>query len=232
MTAMPALEILASSGLGALLGLRHAFEPDHLVAVSTLASHERGGIRGALLGLFWGAGHTLALVLVGAVLVVLQTEMPQGAVTLFELLVAVMLVGLGVRAIRQAARQGPSGPDHVHRHGRIVHRHAGMPAHVHVGSWTFARRPLLVGIVHGLAGTGALTALVLTTLPSTGARLVYMVQFGVGSTLGMAVLSGFLGWPLARLGAHHAVCRVLSFAVGCLSTVLGVMWGYSAYARF
>lgn len=226
------LDILTSSGLGSLLGLRHAFEPDHLAAVSTLASHERGGIRGVLLGLFWGAGHTLALVLVGAVLVVLQREMPTGVATLFECLVAVMLVGLGLRAIAQAARQGPTGPDRVHRHGLIVHRHAGVPAHVHVGTWTFARRPLLVGIVHGLAGTGALTALVLTTLPSTWARLVYMVLFGAGSTLGMAVLSGLLGWPLARLGAHHAVCRVLSFSVGCLSTVLGVLWGYSAYARF
>ena len=101
-----------------------------------------------------------------------------------------MLIGLGLRAIYLAARQGPAGPAHVHHHGHTVHVHQGAPAHIHIGTWTLARRPLLVGAIHGLAGSGALTALVLTTLPSTAARLTYMVVFGLGSTLGMAALSG------------------------------------------
>ena len=119
---------------------------------------------------------------------------------LFEFCVALMLVGLGLRAIYLAARQGPAGPVHVHHHGSRVHVHQGTPAHIHIGAWTLARRPLLVGAIHGLAGSGALTALVLTTLPSTAARLTYMAVFGLGSTLGMAALSGLLGWPLARIG--------------------------------
>ena len=82
--------------------------------------------------------------------------------------------------------------------------HRGRPAHIHIGAWTLARRPLLVGAVHGLAGSGALTALVLTTLPTTAARLTYMALFGLGSTLGMAALSGLLGWPLARAWRNHA----------------------------
>ncbi len=228
---MPVLEIITSSGLGSLLGMRHALEPDHLAAVSTLVTGERSSVRAAMLGVFWGLGHTLALVAVGAVLVVLRAEMPARGSDLFELLVAVMLVGLGARAICLAARQGPTGPAHVHHHGRRVHVHAGATPHVHVGRWTLARRPLMVGAVHGLAGSGALTALVLATLSSTTARITYMALFGVGSTLGMAALSGLLGWPIARIGTHHRVARAMSLAVGCLSIVLGLVWGYPLTSR-
>src|SRR5262249_36231926 len=132
------------------------------------------------------------------------------------------------RAILQAIRQGQEGPLQVHRHGRIVHRHAASPAHVHMGAWTLARRPLLVGAVHGLAGSGALTALVLTTLPSTSARLIYMALFGLGPTFGMAALSGLPGWPLARFSTHHAVARGISVVVGTVSIGLGIFWGIQA----
>src|SRR5262249_26957410 len=156
----PFLDLVTSSGLGSLLGMRHALEPDHLAAVSTLVSEERSGYKAALLGVCWGLGHTLSLVVVGAVLVVLRAAMPEGLADAFEFGVALMLVGLGLRAIYIAARQGPSGPTHVHHHGSMVHSHAGAAAHLHIGGWTLARRPLLIGAVHGLAGSGALTALV------------------------------------------------------------------------
>jgi UPF0716 family protein affecting phage T7 exclusion len=80
--------------------------------------------------------------------------------------------------------------------------------------------------VHGLAGSGALTALVVTTLPSTVTRLAYLMLFGVGSTVGMVVLSGLLGWPLARMGAGHVCRRTFSLAAGSVSTALGLFWGY------
>jgi hypothetical protein len=228
---VPLLDIVASSGLGSLLGVRHAFEPDHLAAMSTLVSRERSGGKAALLGMCWGIGHSLSLFLVGTALVVLRARIPSSVSDLFELAVAVMLIGLGARAIVMAARQGESGPPHIHRHGLIVHSHGGGPAHVHIGAWTFARRPLLIGAIHGLAGSGALTALVLSTLPSTAERLAYVVLFGIGSTVGMATLSGVLGWPLARLGDHQGIARGLSLAVGCLSTMVGVLWGYPLVAR-
>ena len=228
---MPLLELLTSSSLGSLLGMRHALEPDHLAAVSTLVTHERNIRKAALLGVCWGLGHTLSLVAVGAALVLLRAEMPAYAADLFEFFVALMLVGLGLRAIYLASRQGAAGPAHVHRHGGVVHQHAGALAHVHVGRWTLARRPLLVGAVHGLAGSGALTALVLATLPSTSARLAYMLLFGLGSTAGMAALSGLLGWPMARIGRHALFARALSLLVGCLSAGLGVFWGYPLLAR-
>jgi hypothetical protein len=223
---MPVIELMTSSGLGSLLGMRHALEPDHLAAMSTLVTGERNSYKAALLGACWGLGHTLTLVAAGAVLVLLRAEMPARLSDAFELSVALMLVALGVRAIYLAARQGPAGPVHAHQHGRVAHVHPGATAHVHIGTWTLARRPLLVGAVHGLAGSGALTALVLATLPSTSARLTYMAVFGLGSTLGMAALSGLLGWPLARMGNHHAVARGVSIAVGCVSTTLGLAWGY------
>src|SRR5206468_2242920 len=170
---MPVLELITSSGLGSLLGMRHALEPDHLAAVSTLVSHERSSTKAAFLGLCWGIGHTLSLLAVGAALLVLRAEMSASASDFFEFIVALMLVLLGLRAILQSIRQGPHGPAHVHRHGHLVHTHAASPRHVHIGSWTLARRPLIVGAIHGLAGSGALTALVLTTLPTMTARLSY-----------------------------------------------------------
>ena len=228
---MPAFEILTGSALGSLLGMRHALEPDHLTAVSTLVTGERSSVRAAMLGASWGVGHTLSLVLVGASLVVLRAEMPARIADVFEMFVAIMLVGLGIRAIALAVRQGAIGPTHTHHHGPVVHRHAGATPHVHVGRWTLARRPLLVGAVHGLAGSGALTALVLATLTSTAARITYMALFGFGSTLGMAILSGLLGWPLAKIGANRTMIRALSVAIGCLSIGLGIFWGYPLTSR-
>ena len=228
---MPVLELMTSSGLGSLLGMRHALEPDHLAAVTTLVTGERSGYKAAFLGVCWGLGHTFALIAAGTVLVILRAEMPVRAADAFEFCVALMLIGLGLRAIYLAARQGAAGPAHIHHHGHTVHVHQGAPAHVHIGTWTLARRPLLVGAVHGLAGSGALTALVLATLPTTAARLTYMVVFGLGSTLGMAALSGLLGWPLARAGQHRGLARALSLAVGCASTALGLAWGYPLVGR-
>jgi hypothetical protein len=195
-----------------------------------------------MLGAFWGLGHTLSLVIVGAVLVVLRAEMPTRVSDLFELIVAIMLVGLGIRAIALAVRLGPLGPTHVHHHGHLVNTHAGGRPHVHVrlrgfhsggpaDEWTLAKRPPLVGAVHGLAGSGAQTALVLATPTSTTARITYMALFGFGSTLGMAALSGLLGWPVARLGANRTLARAISLAAGCTSIVLGVFWGYPLTSR-
>ena len=225
------MDLLLSSWLGSLAGMRHALEPDHLAAVTTLLSRERSSARAAWLGVSWGLGHTLALVGVAAAVMLVRSELPHAATEAFELLVAMMLVGLGVRALRQAARQGPMGPARLHRHGRIIHQHAGVTSHVHLAGWTLARRPLVIGLLHGLAGSGTLTALVLATMSSPVMQLAYVVLFGLGSTLGMAALSGLLGWPLARFGHHHAVARVVSLTVGAVSTVLGVAWGYPIVAR-
>jgi len=184
-----------------------------------------------MLGVCWGLGHTAALVVVGIALILLRAEMPPRVADLFELGVAVMLVGLGVRAIVRAAREGGLGPSATHAHHGVVHRHAGVPQHVHMGRFTLARRPLLVGLVHGLAGSGALTALVLATLPTAAARITYMTLFGLGSSVGMAALSGLLGWPLTRLDQQGRALRIVSLVVGLVSTGLGLAWGAPLVSR-
>jgi len=212
------LGFAASAGLGALLGMRHALEPDHLAAVSTLMTGERSSAKAALLGACWGVGHTLTLLTAGALLVVMRAEMPAIAARVFEICVVLLLVGFGVRAMYQGVRRVPAGPTHSHRRPLAF-------SPFRVDRWTLAR-PLLVGAVHGLAGSGALIALVVTTLPSTVTQLGYLTLFGVGSTVGMAALSGLLGWPIARLGAHHVCARTFSLAVGGVSIALGLSWGY------
>ena len=221
-SALP-LGFAASAGLGTLLGMRHALEPDHLAAVSTLMTGERSSAKAAWLGACWGLGHTLTLLTTGALLVGLQTDMPASAAQILEASVVLLLVAFGVRAIYRGGCRVPAGPTHSHR--RSV---AFSP--FQMDRWTLAR-PLFVGAVHGLAGSGAMTALVVTTLPSTATRLGYLMLFGVGSIVGMAALSGLLGWPIARLGAHHGVTRAASLAVGSVSTALGLFWGYPFIAR-
>ena len=210
------LGFAASAGLGALLGMRHALEPDHLAAVSTLMTGERSSAKAAWLGAWWGLGHTLTLFAAGTLLVMMQTEMPAIAARTCEVGVVLLLIGFGMRAIYQGARRAPAGPTHTHRK-------PGTSSSFRVDRWT-AARPFLVGAVHGLAGSGALTAIVATTLPSTMTRLGYLFLFGVGSTAGMAVLSGLMGWPLARLGANLWFTRTVSLIVGCVSTALGLVW--------
>jgi hypothetical protein len=144
--------------------------------------------------------------------------MPAGAVRLFELGVVLLLIGFGIRAIYHGARRVPAGPTHSHRT-------SGGLTSFRVDRWVLAR-PFLVGAVHGLAGSGALIAVVVTTLPSTMTQLGYLLLFGVGSTVGMAALSGLLGWPIARLGANQSMARTLSLVVGCVSTALGLFWSY------
>jgi len=225
------MDSISGAVLGILLGMRHAGEPDHLAAIGTLVAEERSPRSGLRLGAFWGLGHTLALLAVAVLLTALQARLPARMADLFELGVAFMLLALGTRALARAVREGASGPSTVHAHGTDRHEHRGPERHVHLGPWTLSWRPLLVGIVHGLAGSGALTALVLASLPTTSARLWYVALFGAGSIAGMAILSGLAGWPLARIGRRPGAARILSGATGVFSIVLAVAWAWPLVGR-
>jgi len=194
--------------LGLLLGARHALEPDHLVAVSVLVSRRATPGAGARLGLAWGLGHSASLLAVGCTLSVLGARLPSAASAAFELLVAVMLLTLGGRAVVRAARGTVASPS--------------------PSSWAVVRQPLLVGVVHGLAGSGALTAIALAGLPTLQARLAYIVLFGLGSVAGMSALAGLAGWPLARLAGARTPFRWLTAATGTLSLLVGLAWAWSA----
>jgi hypothetical protein len=220
---------LAGIVLGLLVGLRHAFEADHLTAVSTLVTEARDGRRGAWLGALWGVGHTLALVVVGIVLMIAGARLPLHVAAGFECAVSAMLILLGVRAIVRAPAAPPPDaitlrPVQPHWHGPFAHVHSEATAHLHAPRRTVAWRPLLVGLVHGLAGSGALTALVFAELPTTGLRIAYITLFGVGSVAGMAVASGIAGASLHALARRPGTRRRLSQLTGAVSIVVGCLW--------
>lgn len=220
---MPAvISPLAGVLLGAAVGARHAFEPDHLTAMATLASEARDGRRGAVLGALWGLGHTISLTAVGLVLIAIDGALPARLAAGFELAVSAVLIALGVRAIARAVGDMRRGASRGHAHGGHHHVHAGATAHVHLGAATFALRPLVVGLVHGLAGSGALTALAFARVPSPAARAAFVIVFGLGSIAGMAAVSALAGASLRRwLGGPR---RGLTIAAGALSIALGVLW--------
>jgi high-affinity nickel-transport protein len=220
--------VLASLGalaVGTLLGVRHAFEPDHVAAVTTLVLEAKSAWRGAILGAAWGIGHTISLVILGTLLIVTRTVLSAQAGAAFEIAVAAMLIGLGARAVWQAVRSGATGATHAHRHGPAdVHVHGGPRAHVHVAGRTLAWRPFAVGLVHGLAGTGAITAFVFAKLPDVASRVGYIALFGLGSVAGMAVATGVAGAYLCRIATSHRRRSVLAVATGVGSIALGIVW--------
>jgi hypothetical protein len=210
--------------LGLLVGVRHAFEPDHLTAVSTLVSEARDGRRGAVLGAIWGIGHTLSLVTVGIVLAIVDASLPGQVAATFELAVSAMLILLGARAIMIAIRSPGRGPLRAHSHGTFAHAHPDGAPHIHLAGRAVAWRPLVVGLIHGLAGSGALTALVFAELPGAALRIIYIATFGLGSVAGMAIASGVAGVSLRAAANARDVRRTLSLVTGVASIAVGVLW--------
>jgi hypothetical protein len=200
------LALLTAGLLALTLGMRHAVEPDHLAAVSTLVAEQGGGRRAALLGAWWGVGHTLALLALGGLLLAVRVHISGRLDDLFELAVAGTLLVLGARALRRAHR-------------------AEAPHHQHRG------RPLVVGVVHGLAGTGALTALVLGSMPSVGSGLWFMTWFGLGAIVGMALLAGLAGLAVRRLTLSPRAQARLGVAAGALSLGFGLVKGWPLAVR-
>lgn len=226
------LVALTACLLGFANGLRHALEPDHLAAVSSFVAGERSARASVRYAAAWGTGHAVMLVLAAGALVLLKTELSLRTSDLLELVVAVVLVALGVRGLRQASTLGRRGAPTRHAHGALEHEHAGAPDHVHVSGWTLARLPFLVGLVHGLAGSGALAALVASNLESTAFTLVFIAIYAIGAACGMAALAGILGWPLARLARSPRVMPALVGVSACASLVVGVLWAAPIVMRF
>jgi hypothetical protein len=222
--------------LALVLGARHASEPDHLVAVSTLVADAPNARRAATLGAIWGIGHSAALLCVGGALMILHWQLPDRLAAVFELGVACMLLALGAQSIAAALKLRAAERKHVFRAhaGSLVkpgyHSHGGGRMHRHDAKQR-TRRPLLIGLVHGLAGSGALTALALANMPSLGSGLAYIGFFGLGSVLGMAALSGLVGAPLARFTARKPVQVAALVATGALSLAVGVAWGWPLLSR-
>jgi hypothetical protein len=214
--------LFSSCALGAAVGAQHALEPDHLAAVSTIvADHPR---RAAWMGAIWGLGHAAALLVVGCALIIARTELPETGVAALELAVAGMLNVLGARNLWRAGQSG--GPVLLHRHGGHTHAHAADDqGHIHVVGRAFSIRPLVIGLIHGLAGSGGLAALAAARMPSTATALAYIALFGAGSVAGMALVSGAFGATLGRLLRGRA--RLLVAATGAVSVACGIAWAWT-----
>lgn len=217
--------------LGFVLGMRHALEADHLAAVASLATRACSLDRTIRLGATWGLGHTLTLFLCGSLVLLLDLAMPLRLARGLELAVGIMLVLLGADVLRRLV--GERLHFHVHRHaGGVMHFHAHTHApgephdpdrHRHEHPKGFPVRALLVGMVHGMAGSAALLLLTLETLHSVPLGLFYILLFGAGSLVGMALLSAVIALPLrysARTltGVHNS----LQALIGLSTVVLGL----------
>jgi ABC-type nickel/cobalt efflux system permease component RcnA len=227
--------LLAAAGLGFVLGLRHAFEPDHLAAVSTLASRQGRLKDGAVLGLAWGLGHTATIGAVALVVLVTGVRLPETFSLAAELFVALLLMLLGFPVVARYAR----GRWHMHAHrhdGRDaphfhLHRHDAGAAHAHAHPAWDARRSLGLGVAHGLAGSAAIIVLLAAAAPTAAARLAYVAAFGAGTVLGMLAVSlsiGLLARMTSRAGARWA--SALHVATAAASVAAGLVVALRAAA--
>lgn len=202
-----------------LLGLEHALEPDHVVAVSTIVTQSEGVAKALLTGSLWGFGHTMTLLVAGILAILLKVRFPPVISLLFELSVGLMLVLLGIWALRNVKRMKLHF--HVHSHNGKTHAHL----HSHKVSETHdhAHLPFSVGVFHGLAGSGTLLLLVMSTMADVTQGFLFMAAFGGGLIVAMSIISSALSLPLALSGKMSGITRSVS-ATGAalLSIALGI----------
>jgi len=254
--------ILLIIGIGFFLGMRHATDPDHVVAVSTIVSRERSISRAGWIGILWGIGHTLTILVVGAAIILFGVVIPPRLGLTLEFSVALMLILLGVLNLTGAMhwlshRFSPAHPQHqgthshLHSHGDYAHLHphshgavtASNDAMEHHGSeaeppgWLrapFARfgifhslRPLLIGVVHGLAGSAAVALLVLGTIREARWAVFYLLVFGLGTIVGMMLMTLAFAVPFTFAGSRFAwLNKGLVTATGVASLIFGLFVAY------
>lgn len=209
--------------IGFLFGLRHALDADHIAAVASLATRSRGPGETVRMGIAWGLGHAATLFLVCALVLALDLGFSERIAHTAEFLVGVMLVALGIDVIRRALRDRLHV--HAHRHGGgsvhvHMHSHAGesrheTSAHAHEHRTGLPRRAVMVGLMHGLAGSAALLLLSVGAAGNVAFGLLYVALFGIGSMAGMAVLSLSMALPL------RSFARSASWALNGLNLVIG-----------
>ncbi len=193
--------------VGLFLGMRHATDADHVVAITTITSRERTLRGAAMIGAVWGVGHTATVLLVGSAIAVFGLVVPRRVGLSMEMSVAAMLIVLGALNLRGALR-----------HVQVAARGGGLRRHL---------RPLMIGVVHGLAGSAAVSLLVVSTIRSRSGALLYLGVFGVGTILGMTLLTVAMATPLAAAtrslgGVHRTMARV----TGVISICVGLVVAY------
>jgi len=218
-------------GFGFVLGLKHALDADHLIAVSTIVSERKGFWSSSIVGALWGLGHTAALLIVGLLVIAFHLTIPGKIAQGMEFAVAMMLVLLGANVLLKVLR-GATFHVHAHEHHRHLHVHPHLhephlhhqesknPHHDHASA--VGKKPFFVGMVHGMAGSAALMLLVLATISSRPLALLYIGIFGIGSVGGMFLMSTLIGLPFSFTARHERLNAIVRTASGILSVVFGL----------
>jgi high-affinity nickel permease len=216
----------AALSLGFVLGLRHALDADHIAAVSALVSQHRSVVRSCVLGTCWGAGHTAALLAAASAVIAFKLTISPAVERGLEVGVACMLILLGGHVLLKAVgswglhQHADAHDGHLHSHLHLHGAAQDTDDHVHV--LRLGGRPFAVGVLHGMAGSAALMLLVLTSIASPLAGLLYVLVFGVGATAGMFLLSGLIGLPFAlTAGRSDAARRAIQILAGAASLCVG-----------
>ena len=227
--------MLVALSIGFLLGLKHATDADHVVAVSTIAGEFGNAWRGIWVGASWGLGHTTPLLAVGLVILLLKEavlERYEAVAPLLEFGVGVMLVVLGAQVFFNLRRRrlhvqahAHSGPDHVHIHATnragAEPREIGGHVHFRPGPPMFRLKSYVIGAVHGLAGSAAVMLVLLPQISSFWVGLGYLVLFGIGTMISMAMITVVLGVPFAVGGRFRGLDRAVARVAGAASLVFG-----------
>jgi len=247
---------LAILAIGFFLGMRHATDPDHVIAVSTIVSRERSIAKAAFIGVLWGLGHTLTILAVGAAIILFGLAIPARIGLTMEFCVGLMLILLGVLNLTgtmkwMSEKFSPAHPPiagehaHIHEHDAKLHFHwhSHAPQSDHHGKSLapppalerpFAGlglyqslRPLFVGIVHGLAGSAAVALLVLSAIREPKWAVLYLLVFGLGTIAGMMLITSVIALPFSFAGYRFAwLNRSLITASGILSLAFGLFVCY------
>lgn len=215
--------------LGFILGIKHAIEPDHVIAVSTIASQSKKLWHASLTGVFWGIGHTLTLFIIGIFLIFMKGEISEKWAMTLEFLVGIMLVYLGVKTILSFKNihlhhHKHDGDDHKHVHS---HQSCGEHKHGHKHKNTTYLQSMFIGLVHGLAGSGAMALLTMSTVKSVGDAAIYIFIFGGGTVIGMLFFTTIIGIPFVLSKKRGTISRPLGIITGVISTVFGIYYMYN-----
>lgn len=203
---------------GFILGIEHAFEADHMIAVSTMVTEHKNPFKASLVGTFWGIGHTTTLFIVGIVVLLLKVTIPENVSLSLEMIVGFVLVLLGVKIIREKKETLHM---HTHTHDDTAHTHHHL--HTNHNHWHTHYHSFIIGLIHGLAGSGALMILVLSTINELFQGVYYILLFGIGSIIGMTVISFFVGIPFIYSAKKFPyIEKYLRTIAGILSIIFGL----------